>query len=617
MNYTNFPMYKLLYFKLCLLVFTLPNLVKAEIPVDSVDNIISRLNVKVRQLTITPDDNENIYLYIDSALELGYKYKRYQKISPIVANYSINLQKDGKHSAAKFCLNKLIPYHNEMDSLYYGILLSKRGIIYMDENNLDSAKTDLLTAVRLIKDQKYNVLIGDAYWSLSHISEVQNDFYNSILYSEKARDLFIESKDIESTNVCQRRIIQLFSQIDLYDEAIALSEELIRSNTNLEKLEAIFQLINIYDVVENNVNVDSLVEIGVVLYNHIYDSLNVYNKYLIDANFLTHYVNVKDVISAEPFLEKLLNSTYYKSREIFRCTELMDILFYYVQKKDLYKAKDIVDNNPILHEGACGRGLFKVLDDYYKLTGDINLYNEQLKKSLAYHKNENRKINSNKMAYMHAKFESEKKEQEIKLQEAEIEILKEKDTNKTRLIWFSIVGGLALGIFLILRVRMYRLQKNALQNKNKLVESEKKYLNVQLRTKEKALTDFAQHLSQKNEAIEELKEKVQIGLEKELHKDEILGLFSPDKIQQGDWNDLQSRFSKVHASFFEKLKKKYPQLSVADEKLCVLIKLGMSSKEIANILLISPKSVDQKKYRLKKKMDDESNLGLTDLLKNI
>jgi DNA-binding CsgD family transcriptional regulator len=67
----------------------------------------------------------------------------------------------------------------------------------------------------------------------------------------------------------------------------------------------------------------------------------------------------------------------------------------------------------------------------------------------------------------------------------------------------------------------------------------------------------------------------------------------------------------MNEDFYHRLVSKYPQLTDNDRKLCAMVRLGLSSKEIASIVNISPKSVDMNRYRLRKKMDlvAEEELG--------
>jgi DNA-binding CsgD family transcriptional regulator len=62
-------------------------------------------------------------------------------------------------------------------------------------------------------------------------------------------------------------------------------------------------------------------------------------------------------------------------------------------------------------------------------------------------------------------------------------------------------------------------------------------------------------------------------------------------------------FDKVHPNFFKKLKQLSADLTDENLKVCAYIKMGMVTKQIAQLLYITPKSVQINKYRLKKKLN--------------
>ena len=87
--------------------------------------------------------------------------------------------------------------------------------------------------------------------------------------------------------------------------------------------------------------------------------------------------------------------------------------------------------------------------------------------------------------------------------------------------------------------------------------------------------------------------------------------------QRDDWEQFSLHFDAIHANFLKKIKNKYPALTATDLKLCAYIKLNMSSKEIAQILHISPKGVEVARYRLRKKLNLDQQANLADFLNDI
>ncbi|MBD0401305.1 two-component regulator propeller domain-containing protein [Flammeovirga sp. EKP202] len=72
---------------------------------------------------------------------------------------------------------------------------------------------------------------------------------------------------------------------------------------------------------------------------------------------------------------------------------------------------------------------------------------------------------------------------------------------------------------------------------------------------------------------------------------------------ENDWKTLNGLFSEVHQNFAQKLKEKHPDLTEGNLRLCNLIKLNMSSKDIAAILGISLNSVKVARKRLRKRLE--------------
>lgn len=65
------------------------------------------------------------------------------------------------------------------------------------------------------------------------------------------------------------------------------------------------------------------------------------------------------------------------------------------------------------------------------------------------------------------------------------------------------------------------------------------------------------------------------------------------------------------------MKSLHPELTSSDLKLCAYLRLNLTSKEIAPLLNISVKSVEIKRYRLRKKMNLDRNENLTDYILSI
>ena len=80
------------------------------------------------------------------------------------------------------------------------------------------------------------------------------------------------------------------------------------------------------------------------------------------------------------------------------------------------------------------------------------------------------------------------------------------------------------------------------------------------------------------------------------------------------WREFESRFERVHIDFLKNLQKKYPNLSPTEKRLCAFLRLNMTTKEIANIMHVSSRAVEQSRYRLRKKLGLDKKQDLNNFL---
>ena len=84
-----------------------------------------------------------------------------------------------------------------------------------------------------------------------------------------------------------------------------------------------------------------------------------------------------------------------------------------------------------------------------------------------------------------------------------------------------------------------------------------------------------------------------------------------------DWKFFEDAFNNADQNFLKNLKKLHPNLTRSDLKLCAYLRLNLSTKEIAPLFGISVRSVEIKRYRLRKKMNLNHTTTLTDHIVSI
>ncbi len=83
-----------------------------------------------------------------------------------------------------------------------------------------------------------------------------------------------------------------------------------------------------------------------------------------------------------------------------------------------------------------------------------------------------------------------------------------------------------------------------------------------------------------------------------------------------DWKIFETNFERAHEEFIKKLKASYPKLTPGDLRLCAYLRMNLSSKEIAPLLGISVRGVENHRYRLRKKMGLDMDVNLNEVMMN-
>lgn len=129
-------------------------------------------------------------------------------------------------------------------------------------------------------------------------------------------------------------------------------------------------------------------------------------------------------------------------------------------------------------------------------------------------------------------------------------------------------------------------------------------------------------IAQKNNLIKELGKKLEQVIKKpeQIIRPEIRKIITSIKRQNvfdDDWEKLKIHFVKMHPSFFKKLINKSSKITAKDLRHCAYIKLGFSAKETSDLLGTLPRSIEQARFRIKKKLNLPNDQKLKDYIRSI
>ena len=152
---------------------------------------------------------------------------------------------------------------------------------------------------------------------------------------------------------------------------------------------------------------------------------------------------------------------------------------------------------------------------------------------------------------------------------------------------------------------------NQLQVKQQFIQDKNQFLEDQFSQKKKELANTLLHLNKNIELLIEVKDQLGRSSQGDSFK-ELIRRIHENLTDEDSWQLLEEAFNNVDQEFLSKLKTEFTELSPSELKLCVYLRLNLSTKEIATLLNITPKSVEIKRYRLRKKL----NLGSEDHLQD-
>ncbi len=162
------------------------------------------------------------------------------------------------------------------------------------------------------------------------------------------------------------------------------------------------------------------------------------------------------------------------------------------------------------------------------------------------------------------------------------------------------------------------LEIQELENERRLMEIRNEQLTSDFDAKNKELAVSTMNLIKKNELLsmikEDLKKTTEVG-DKNIKS--VITTINQNIKEEDNWNVFKEAFDSADKDFLKKVKVAHPLLTPNDLRLCAYLRLNLSSKEIAPLLNISVRSVEIKRYRLRKKMDLSHEQGLVEYILSI
>jgi len=190
---------------------------------------------------------------------------------------------------------------------------------------------------------------------------------------------------------------------------------------------------------------------------------------------------------------------------------------------------------------------------------------------------------------------------EILIKKREIE---EEKSSKFIILLFSIIAILILAFIVA-----YLISRKIYLDKQMVIANQKERIaKSDLEHKKRELAAVSTNIVQENEKMTSLLKDIKYYVSL-IRSDKDKTIFSPllnklnrllnDKRKDDTYSE---QFSAAYPGYLEYLTRSYNELTTSDLKLCTFLRMNLNTKEVADIMGLSVRSVESRRYRLRKKL---------------
>lgn len=560
-------------------------------------------------------------------------------------------------------LYRQVDFQNQEDSVKIGQLY-KEAIKYF-HSNIEYSQALLFRAEKIALQNNSTKALAQIYKGLAYTYIRSNQDQNSFLYLDKSAKAYANLNDNLSLSFLCNMKAQTFTNQNKLDSAIFYYN---KSETYLNNYKGDDQHLlrgNYASLYSNIGNLYFFKIQNIPQAKVYYDSALYYAKINNDTVHITaSYSNLGIVYLKEKKYKKALNNfeiAYDLSRKINHLafsinimTNLGDVydkmgkydMSIYCRMKALDLAKKYKVDSKIFmatrllaegyqnnHDYALAKRLYL---DLLKDTSSVSitlqkylmwnlsqLYEEVEKydSALYYYKNfsvlnnkiielQNFKATEN-LIIAHKTEQTQRENQVLKLQN-----LQEKKYSNL-VISLSII----LLMLIILLVLYIHQRKKLHTKKQEIIRAENGLLKEKLEFKTKELTINTMNMIHHNEFINSLIPDLRKlnQLDTTNRKQVLLNIIKNINLHNKTnlWEDFNKTFTEVNNSFFESLNQKHSNLTPKDRKLAALLKLDLSTKDIAAITHMSVRGVESARHRLRIKLGLSPEINLSNYFQEL
>lgn len=436
---------------------------------------------------------------------------------------------------------------DESDGLYPELLFV-RGLQKGEDGSYLAAIGDLLEAEKRVLARKDQEPLGRIYNSLAGNFKDLEDIRNAKKYYEKARIAFQDQGNTLSVVMVYNNLGGVYRKLNVLDSALYVFGE---------ASQLLLALKNPFLLAQNTMNMGNV------------------------------YEQMGNLDQAESSFLRCLEISQTSKLQYGILLSSLNLGNLYRLKKDYDKSREWLNKALKL---ASSMGLTKekglVLERLSWLARDTNNYKEAYAQSVAAVAIQDSLASEfvkKEVQALQEKFQNEKTQNEILILESQ---------NLKTTLWL-LAAGIGILCLIIFVIFMLNRQKRIL-NEKLIAEAQREALSATIQVKDMELTVQALHILQIKKLLDE---QTAAGL---LVDEEGNGV----KRETFEYlqSELDNRITESNGDFYKNLLAAYPDLKPTELKLCSYLRLNLSTKELAEVLNKSARTIENTRFSIRKKM---------------
>lgn len=168
--------------------------------------------------------------------------------------------------------------------------------------------------------------------------------------------------------------------------------------------------------------------------------------------------------------------------------------------------------------------------------------------------------------------------------------------------------------------KTHHQEVSAFQDKIQQLEKSNHKLQKDIRRKSIELAKKAKQNNANNHILHQVKDKI-VEIEKNPSVISKIRLKEMRRLLESyleiEDNTFEIQIDEIHQEFFKLLKSQFPDLTTYDLRLSAYLKMGLNTREIAEIIHVLPSSINVSRSRLRKKLDLEPDQDLYEFMNHL